>query len=292
MTTRPSDNLRGMTLMSLAMALFATADAFIKVLSQTHPQGQIILVAGIGGTVLFVLAALAAGQMPLTRDIAHPGVLARVAAEAIGTVGIVTALALAPLSVVVAIMQSVPLIVTLGAALILREAVGWRRWTAIAVGLAGVLLILRPGAGEVSLTALWAVLGAVCLAMRDLCTRLVPPSATNLQLGAWGFAGLIPAGLLLLGLGAAPTGPYTPGAIVLFAAVTGSTVVAILAITMSMRMGEVSAIAPFRYMRLVFGLALAVLWFGERPDGATWIGAVLIAGAGLYAVARERRVRR
>lgn len=292
MTKRASDSLRGMALMTLSMALFATADAFIKALSATHPQGQIVLVAGIGGTIAFALAAMAARQAPVTRDIAHPGVLARIATEAVGTVGIVTALALAPLSVVVAIMQSVPLIVTLGAALVLGETVGWRRWAAIAVGLAGVLLILRPGGGEVTASALWAVLAAVCLAARDLCTRLVPPSATNLQLGVWGFAGLIPAGALLLAFGAAPPGPFTPGAIGLFAAITLLTVGAILAITMSMRMGDVSAIAPFRYTRLIFGLALAVFWFGERPDAATWAGAAIVALAGLYAVLRERRVRR
>ena len=143
-----NDNLRGMALMTLAMALFAAADAFIKVLSATHPQGQIILVAGIGGTLAFALAVRLSGQAPVTRDILHPAVLARVGTEAVGTIGVVMALALAPLSVVVAILQSVPLIVTLGAALILGEAVGWRRWLAIALGMAGVLLILRPGGGD------------------------------------------------------------------------------------------------------------------------------------------------
>jgi drug/metabolite transporter (DMT)-like permease len=286
-----SANLRGMMLMTVAMFCFASADAVIKVLSATHSNGQIIWIAGIGGAVVFAIAALVSRQRLMTRDFLAPAVLLRVVTEAVGTIGIVSALSLAPLSTVVAIMQSVPLLVTSGAALFLGEQVGWRRWGAILVGLLGVMIILRPGTDSFTPGALLAVLAAVCLAGRDLCTRLVPASATNFQLGIWGFLGLIPAGLLLAGFEAAAPGPFTSAAIAQYVAITLLTAGAILSITMAMRVGDVAVVAPFRYTRLLFGLLLAVLWFGERPDTPTWIGAAIVAGSGLYTFYRERAAR-
>ncbi len=285
-----SANLRGMALMAGAMASFALADAFIKALSATHPPGQIIWIAGLGGTLAFSLACIAARQSPVTRDILASGVIARMAAESIGTFGIVMALALAPLSMVVAIMQSVPLLVTMGAALFLGETVGWRRWGAILVGLAGVLLIIRPGTEGFTAVALFAVLAAVSLAGRDLLTRAVPRTSTNLQLGVWGFVGLIPTGLILMTALDQPAGPYTPIALSNFAAITLLTALAILFVTMAMRVGEISVVAPFRYTRMLFGLSLAVFWFGERPDLTTWVGAAIVVASGLYSFARERAI--
>ncbi|MDU8945674.1 DMT family transporter [Ovoidimarina sediminis] len=284
------DNLRGMALMTGAMAAFALADALIKALGDTHPSGQIIWVAGIGGTLAFALACIALREAPLTRDALAPATLARVLTEAVGTFGIVTALTLAPLSVVVAIMQSVPLLVTLGAAAFLGEQVGWRRWLAIIVGLLGVMIIIRPGTEGFTPPALFAVLAAVTLAARDILTRMVPRTATNLQLGVWGFAGLIPTGFLLVAISGQAEGPYTPIALTYFAGITVLTALAILFVTMSMRVGDVAVIAPFRYTRLLFGLALAILWFGERPDLATWIGSAIVVASGLYTFARERRL--
>lgn len=292
MTRRPiSDNLRGMALMTLSMAAFAAADGFIKVATGYLSQGQIIWITGVAGAALFALAAQGTGQRPVTVDLGHRVVLLRVLTEALGTVGIVMALALAPLSAVVAIMQSVPLLVTLGAALFLGEAVGARRWAAIAVGLCGVLLIVRPGTGDFSAETLFAVLAATSLAARDLCTRRVPRSASNFQLGCWGFAGLVPTGLFLSTVLATPPGAVSGLPLVLLAGITATTVLAIWAITAAMRSGDVAVVSPFRYTRLVFGLMIAMIFFGERPDTATWVGAAIIVASGLYALYRETRAR-
>lgn len=288
-TPAVTDNLRGMLLMTLAMAAFASADAAIKILSATHAQSQIIWITGFAGSLVFATLALARGERPVTRDALAPAAIARVATEGIGTIGIVMALSLVPLSTVVAIMQSVPLLVTLGAAAFLGEAVGFRRWAAILVGLGGVLLILRPGTAGFSPETLFAVLSAVMLAARDLFTRVVPRTASNLQLGCWGFAGLIPSGLFLAVVFDTPAGGVTAPAIAMFGAVTALTVLAIWAITAAMRAGDVAVIAPFRYTRLLFGLTIAILFFGERPDLATWLGAAIVAASGLYTFYRESR---
>ena len=284
-----NDNLRGMALMALAMAAFALADAFIKELASTLSRGEIIAITGLSGAAVFAVMLLARGERVITRDILTPPVALRIAAEGLGTYGIVTALALVPLSSVVSIMQSVPLLVTMGAVVILGETVGWRRWAAILVGLFGVLVILRPGFEGFSFAALFALLGAICLATRDLMTRLAPPSASSLQLGCWGFLGLVPAGVIPLIVNGEATGQYPFTAILLLASVTASTVLAIFSITLAMRTGDVAVVSPFRYTRLLFGLLIAMLWFGERPDLPTWIGAAIVAGSGIYTFYRERQ---
>jgi drug/metabolite transporter (DMT)-like permease len=141
------NNLRGILLMVAAMAGFAVEDALIKAASATVPVGQILLFLGIGGTLAFGTLARLQGARLFTRVVLLRPVLLRNASEMLGTMCFVSAIAIAPLSTVSAILQATPLAVTLGAALFLGAEVGWRRWTAILVGFAGVLIIVRPGHG-------------------------------------------------------------------------------------------------------------------------------------------------
>ena len=286
-----SENLRGMGLMTLAMAGFALTDAIVKELAQIYGQGLILLVSGAGGMLVFAVALPLLGQRLITRDLRSPAVLLRIGAEAVGTSLVIYSLSLVPLSVFTAIMQSMPLLVTLGAALVLGETVGWRRWAAILVGLLGVLVILRPGLDGFSASALLVFLAAMFLSSRDLLSRIVPRTASAAQLGLWGFTGLVPIGLAMTLAGPPPPVP-TPLAAVGFGTISVLVGLSILFLTQSMRMGDVSVIAPFRYTRLVFGLLLAILWFGERPDLTTWIGAAIVAASGLYTFYRETRRRK
>lgn len=279
-----------MALMTLSMAAFAAGDAIVKLLSRNHTTGEMLIVAGVGGALVFGISALLARQRPFTRDILAPSVLARVAIEAVGTIGVYLALSLVPLSMMIAIMQSVPLLVTLGAAVFLAEPVGWRRWSAILVGLFGVILIIRPGAEGFAPAALFAVLGAASMALRDLLTRMVPKSATTLQLGCWGFLGLVLAGAFISLFETSTGGSNDAITVALFTALILSTALAIFAITAAMRLGDVAVVAPFRYTRLIFGLAIAMIWFAEVPDAATWIGAAIVVGSGLYSFYRETRL--
>jgi drug/metabolite transporter (DMT)-like permease len=273
--------------MVAAMAAFAVEDVLIKLAAERLPTGQILLVLGLGGTLAFAALARRAGRPVIGPALRHPAVMARNAGEVIGTAGFVTALALVPLSTLTAIFQAMPLAVTLGAALFLGERVGWRRWSAILVGFAGVLLILRPGTEGFRPEALWALLAVAGLALRDLATRRVPPRVSTLELAVWGFAavGLLGAGQLALSGGA-----VLPDAreAALLAAALAVGLVAYAALTAATRAGTVADIAPFRYSRLLFGLALGALVFGERPDAATLAGAALILASGLYTLARER----
>lgn len=289
--TDSKDNLRGILLMVAAMGGFALEDMFIKWAAAGLPTGQILLMLGAVGTPVFALMARAEGVRVMHRDAFHPAILSRNLGEMIGTFGFITALALTPLTSATAIFQAGPLAVTLGAALFLGEKVGWRRWSAIAVGFVGVLIIIRPGMDGFRLASLWSVLAVIGLSVRDVATRRIPARITTSQVSAWGFAAVTLLGALML----AATGGARMPTLVQAGHIGGALtfgIAAYWAITQAMRLGEVSVITPFRYARLIYAMIIGVLVFGERPDLATLAGAALIIGSGLYTFARERLRRR
>ena len=284
------DNLRGILLMTLAMAGFAVTDAFLKALGGMLPIAQVIFLLGFGGFMIFGGALLIQGKPIFNRACLGPMVLARNGAEAVATTAYTTALSLIPLSTASAILQANPLFVTLGAALILGETVGWRRWSAIAAGFVGMLFILRPSSAGLDLGAGLAVLAMAMLALRDLLTRMIPRTLGTVQLAALAFATLIVTGLVLMPFGPPPIVP-SPAQAGIAMATSLSGAIAYYAITAAMRVGDVSAVTPFRYTRLVFAMSIGILAFGERPDLMTLIGAAIIIASGLYTVFRERKRR-
>lgn len=284
-------NLRGILLLTISMAAFAVEDALIKLASGALPAGQILLMISIAGTPVFALWGMAQGQPVFSHHALNGRMWTRNACEVVGSLGFVTALTLIPLSLASAILQASPILVTAGAAIFLGETVGWRRWTAVLVGFCGVVLILRPGLDGFDANALWAVLGVLGMAARDLATRRMPKTLPTMVVATWGFAavGLLGAAMLAVSGGAVvPDGRS-------LALVAGALSVGIggyWAIIEATRAGDVSTIQPFRYSRLVFALIIGALVFGERPDLATLLGAALVIGSGLYTLARERALKR
>lgn len=285
------NNLRGALLMTLAMAGFSAEDALIKILATEMPMGQVMIYLGAGGSLGFALLANRARHCVFSRGFWHPIVLLRNGGEIVGTAAFITALALIPLSLNTALLQTNPLFVALGAILFLGEQVGWRRWMALGIGFAGVLVILRPGLTAFDPNALFAILGALGLSVRDLALRQRPASVHPLQLSAWGFAMLIPVGLGML---AFDQGPVRIGGaqLVQLAAAIGLAMSAYHALTHAMTEGEVGFVTPFRYVRVVFGFAIAWVVFAERPDVWMFVGAAIVVGAGLYTLIRERQMAR
>ena len=286
-----SDNLRGILLMVASMAFFAIEDMFLKIAAADLPTGQIVLISGVFGVPFFAWLARRSGRSILAAEALHPAVLVRGVAEMVGSIAYVTAIASVPLPTVSAVLQVMPLVVTLAAALFLGERVGWRRWSAIAVGLAGVLLILRPGLDGFHPGALWVLVTVVALGIRDLATRLVPPACSDAQISAWG---LVAVSLLGAGMMAVSGDVVVPTAwqSVQLSGMVVTGAVGYWAITAASRTGEVSVVAPFRYVRLVFAIIVAAVVFDENADVITLSGAALIVGSGLYSFARERARRR
>lgn len=282
------ENLRGAAFMALSMAGFAVEDVFLKAAAKQMPTGQVILITGLVGMMVFGLMSRMQGEPPVPRAILHPALLIRSGFEVTGRLFYSLAIALTPLSTTSAILQATPLLVVACAALLFGERVGWRRWSAVALGFIGVLIILRPGVDGFSMLSLLAVAGMIGFAGRDLATRAAPKVLSNRQLGLAGFAMLALAGAILLGWTGGAAVPTAHGLGLLM----GTAVFAIIgyhSLTYAMRTGEVSFVTPFRYTRLVFALILAVLVFGERPDQWTLIGSALIVASGIYALARANR---
>lgn len=285
-------NLRAALLMVLAMAAFACEDALLKGLSGTIPTGQLLAVIGFAGMIVFALWIAIGPEGLRLRNLLRPPVMLRNLCEGICAITFVTALATGDLSIASAILQAQPLLMTLGAALFLGEQVGWRRWLSIAAGFAGVLLIVKPGTAAFEFSSVLAIIAVITLAVRDLVTRRLPPEVGSGLLSAGAFGSMGIAGLVLLLMGGQQAVAPTAGQGALMAATLCFGLLGYITMVIATRIAEISVIAPFRYSRLLFAMLLAVTVFGERPDALTLLGAALIAGAGIYAMWREARLRR
>lgn len=286
-----SDNFRAAILMVISMVLFAFEDLFIKMLSAELPFAQVLGMIGLFGWLAFGSALRFQGGRLWTRDLLHPALVLRNLSEAVGSICIVVALALSDLSSTSAIMQALPLAIVLGAALFLQEPVGWRRWSAIIVGFIGVLLVIRPGLGGFQPVSLMAVMAVLGFASRDLATRRIPADIPSMQLAASAFLSVLLASIamgVILGqhIVMPSIGQFLTFLMCMIVGICGYSL-----LLTATRLGEASALAPFRYTRLVFALILAFVVLGERPDAMTLIGAAIIVGSGCYAMWREATAR-
>jgi len=259
------NNNRGIILMVISMFAFASSDAFIKGSSIYLSAGQILLMLGLGGTVLFGAACLYKGQNPLPKSFFNPPVLLRNFGEIMGSTGIIMSITLTSISTTSSIQQILPIVVTMGAALFLGEHVGWRRWTAIFIGFLSVMLIIRPGIDGFNPFAIWALVGVIGLSIRDLATKRIKDSVTSLQLSVFGYIVLIPVGFLMISLQGGWTTPQFVG----FQFMAG--------------------ILVTRYTRLIFALFYGIVFFGERPDWQTLVGALGIIISGLFMMLRSKK---
>lgn len=290
-TAADQQNLRAIALMVLAMLAFAIEDMFIKFSARTISVGQILILLGLFGGFIFLGLARMRGEKVTRAILTEKNLLIRTTSEVIGTFGYTTALTLIPLSIASAILQATPLMVTMGAALILGETVGWRRWSAVVVGFIGMLMIIRPGMDGFDANSLFAVLGAVGLAMRDLITRRIPAYVPTTMISAQAFFAIAIIGIFMMFAGDGwqavnlSTLAFVSGGII-------CGVLGYLAITTSARIGESSAIAPFRYARLIFGMTIGVAMFSEKIDAWVLIGSAILIATGIYAIYRERKVSR
>lgn len=280
-------NLKAIAFLSVSMAAFAFDDMFIKLASAEIGVGQVLAIQSTFALLYFAWLARAKGQSITRQALLSRPLLIRHFGEATGAVCFVVALSLMPISNASAILQAAPLAVTLGAALILRETVGWRRWIAVLAGFAGVLFVIRPGLDGFTAASLFAVAAAFGLALRDLFTRAVPRTIPTEIIALVSNAVVLAASVILQSATShwSWMSPYTT-TMVLCASFFA--IIAIHLVTIALRIGEVSVIAPFRYVRIVMAIGFGVVVFGERPDMYTWAGICLIVASGLYTIYREQ----
>ena len=286
-----TDNLRGIVFMILAMGFFALEDSLIKLSGQSLPMGQIMLTIGTIGASIFATLILVSGKPLVARVHFSMPVYLRMIGEAVAALGFMLAIINAPISISTAIFQATPLMITVLAAVYLKEDVGWRRWSAIIAGFVGVLIVIRPGTESFEPMSLFALVGVIGTAVRDTSARVAPATVSTLHLAFFGMASLLPTGAVILAFqgGVTPvTGPELSKLGI--AALCGSSGYFIL--LTAMRRGDVSAIIPFRYTRLLFAVAIGMIVFDERPDFWTYAGSALIIASGIYIILRERALSR
>lgn len=291
-----ADNLRGAGFMVFSMTVYTCNDATMKFVSAELPLYQAITIrSGIACLIFLAVIALGPWRRHLEALAAisrRDGLLiaVRMGAEAAATALYLGALTMMALGDVSAIAQSTPLFVVLAAALFLRERIGWRRLVAVAVGVIGMLVILRPGTPRFGLGAVM-VLGSVLLVvMRDLVTRKLSGGLPPVLVALSAAAGVTAFAAVMLAFeGWQPASPRQYGLMGLAAIMVS---LGYFSAILTMRTGDMSFSAPFRYTSLLVAVILGYVVFGEFPDLWTWIGAGLIIGAGLFVAWREAAVAR
>jgi drug/metabolite transporter (DMT)-like permease len=281
-------NTQGALYMAAAMAAFSSGDALSKSVVSQINAGEIMLLRGIITSALVYLWARRMGALRSWRVILQPMIMLRVTCEALAAVTYITALGMMPIANASAILQAIPLAVTLGAAVFLKEPVGWRRWSAIVVGFIGVLVIIRPGPEGFTSAALLVVASMFITAARDLATRCVDKSVPSLMVTMCTAVSVSAIG----GLFMIPFGGWQTVSLTVFShiALAGVTVlVGYQTAIQAMRTGEISIVAPLRYLSLIFSALLGMIFFGEMPDAWTGVGSTIVIASGLYTFYRESR---
>ncbi|MBR0895872.1 DMT family transporter [Bradyrhizobium tropiciagri] len=283
-----SSNLRGSLFMAAAMASFTANDTITKAVAAELNIGEILLVRGLVAMVLVAALAWYRDALRSFSALLIWPVGLRVLGEIGGTLTYLSAIAQIPLANASAIFQALPLVITLGAALVFGEPVGWRRWLAIAAGFIGVLVIVRPGAEGFSQASLLALASVGFCAVRDLATRRIPKQLPTVFITLLTTVTVTTAGavvLVPLGGWKAPSG-HALGLLTLAAVLI---LIGYQCIIVSLRTGDISAVAPFRYTALPWAMLTGYLAFGHKPDMQMLAGAAIIVASGLYAFYRERK---
>ena len=286
-----TDNTRGALLMIASMLAFTVNDACIKATDGALPFFQLLFLRGVLSTFLIAVALWWLGHWRLPVPRADRKLIAlRSLSEIAATMFFLTALFNMPLANVIALLQLLPLTVTLVGAVVLGEPVGWRRMGAILIGFCGMLLIVRPGSSGFNVYTLYALVAVVCVTFRDLSTRRMSPQVPSLVITFASSAGLsVLAAVVSLGEDwvwpdANQTGLIILSALFIFAGYCTSVMV--------MRVGDLSAVTPFRYTSLLWALLLGWLVFGEWPAPLTFLGVIIIAETGCYTLYCEAKMSR
>ena len=281
-----SPNAKGAMFALLAFAIFSTHDVIVKILGATYAPFQIVFYS--------VLLSFPLAFIMLMRDV-NPGTLVPVHPWwlALRTVAVVAtgvsafyAFTVLPLAQTYAILFAAPLLITILAIPVLGEKVRLRRWLAVLVGLAGVMVVLRPGSTELSLGHIAALVAAIGGSFASIVVRKIGADERPVVMLIY------PMMATFIAMACALPFVYEPmpiehlgllAIIAVFAWTAGRLVIA------AYQTGEAAIIAPMQYSQIIWASIFGYLFFGESIDGATALGASIIIASGLYIVLRESR---
>ena len=280
--------LRAGLFMVLAMGSFVLNDTFVKLVGRSLPVGEIIMVRGFIAMLIIAVICYRGGVIANIGQVGNRAVILRACLDLISTIAFVTALMHMQIANLTAVMQAVPLAVALLSIALLRERVGWRRMSAIVLGFIGVLMIVRPSVASFNFYEALALLIVFGVALRDIVTKRIPARIPTFII-ALANAGFVTLGGALLSLhqGLSWPEPWQLGLLAMAAVFLAS---GYLFMVETLRLGDLSGTAPFRYSIMVFAIISGIAVFNEIPDRAAILGMALITGTGLYAAHREARL--
>src|SRR6202795_3662747 len=282
-----SARLAGIGLMLLSIFMFSFGDALGKFMVATYSVGQLLLLRACAA--LLVLLPMVWRHRGEFSRLERPWLqLLRVTLSTMEVAAFFLATVYLPLADVVTYYLACPIFVTALSAIVLRERVGWRRWSAVLIGFCGVLIALRPSSQTISWPALIALGGSLSFALLMLITRSL--SATpDIVLASSQFAGTFTLGALM-----SPFGWITPslGSLGLFAAAGCISVTALLCVNRSLKLAPASVVVPYQYSMIIWAVMFGIIVFGDVPSWPTMVGAAIIIGAGFYIFLRERELGR
>lgn len=285
-----SDNLRGALYMSLSMFAFTVNDTIMKAVTQSLPLYQTIALRGLIAIIGMALIARMTGQLRFDISRADLRLISiRSLADVVATVLFLTALQHMPLANLSAILQAMPLAVTLGAALWFKDHIGWRRMTAIIIGFLGVVIIISPGSEGFDSWSLLGLASVLAVVVRDLSVRPLSRQVPSIMVALGAGVAVFAMGVI----GALFQGWQTPSAFQAgqILAAGGMLTVGYLSSVMAMRVGDIGFVAPFRYSSLLWAILLGWLVFANLPPLHALIGAAIVVSTGIYTLLRERKLR-
>lgn len=280
-----SARLAGIALMLAAVCMFSFGDALGKFIVATYSVGQLMLLRACAALAL--LAPSLWRRRAEFRRIERPWLqLLRVVLSTLEIAAFFLAAAYLPLADVVTYYMATPIFVTALSAMVLRERVGWRRWSAILIGFCGVLIALQPSVQTVTWPAMIALAGSLAFSGLLLITRSLR-ATPDIVLASAQFSGT-----LVFGIVVAPFGWITPtwSNLGFFLAAGAISVGALLCVNRSLKLAPASTVAPYQYSMILWAVMFGYVVFGDVPQAPTALGAAIIVGAGLYIFLRERQL--
>ena len=286
-----SENFRGALIMMICMSAFVLNDAFVRLAGDSLPLAQILFIRGLITTIVLLTFAIYGGVFSSTVSKKDKWrIFFRSIAEALTAYFFLTAVMNMPFANVTAILQILPMTVTLAAAFVFKEKVGIIRITLILMGFLGVVLIINPSADGFNLYAIYALIAVVLITIRDLITRKLSSEVPALLPTVSASIGVLLFSVILLIN--TPLQPLnTQNSLFIFLAAF-FIIFGYYTAVLVMRSGEISFISPFRYTAILFALILGFIFFDEKPDITAFVGIVIVMLAGIVLMMRNSSVQK
>ena len=282
-----NSNIKGAVLMTGCMLTYVINDAFMKLLFSEIALFQAIFLRSLI-TVLPILIMTWITKVAI-RNLSYLNkrlLLARVSAEVCATIAFLLALKHMPLANVTAILQALPLAITMAAALFLSEPVGWRRWIAILLGFTGVLIIVRPGLEGFNIYSLSALAAIFFITVREIFTRKLTSKVPTITVALSTVIGIgMFSGIMMIGT---EWQPVSASSWLLILGAGVSVLIATFLSVMAMQTGEISFVSTFRYTAMLGAIGVGILIFDDWPDQLTLVGTLIIVLTGIYSFHREQ----